>query len=802
MALQFPESPPVLPTCEKRPRRAAARQLAVLYTIAGFAALVWFLIRVVPKPSRAAYPCQRLAFPVATSFVLWVIGLTASIFAFRKAGIHLRQARYAIAGACAALGIAIAGWALSLPGEPASAEWIPSDPPNSPMGVAKGINPGRVVWVHDPLATSWDGTSNYWWSDANTDQAVVDEMMSRSIRRLTDAASDAAAWDAIFRHFNRTHGRDNAGYQAGELIAIKINMNVSPDYALTNEPISSPQVVLALLRQLINQGGVAASDITVYDASRCITDAIFLPCHAEFPTVKFVDNSGQGDRDAAAQDTTVAVRYTDSNVLRRTEGRFPTCAVNATYLINLALLRGHSMAGVTLGGKNHFGSVWFPDTGFSPSNIHSSANRGSAMGTANSLVDLIGHKHLGGKTLLFMIDALYAAVNQGSARPNRWQSSPFENDWTSSLFVSQDGVALDSVGVDFCRNEPTLNGTVTGTGVDNYLHEAALADNPPSGAFYDPEGDGTRLASLGVHEHWNDAARKQYSRNLGTGDGIELVPISMAGGFTRGDVNADRKVDVSDVVTTLRYLFGDQSIPCVSSADVNDVGAVDVADAVYLLEYLFAGGGAPPEPFAACGFDPTPPDLGCDSFPPCGQEDPGTPVVLLAATNPATVLIPTDDTLGLAWTQTDFNDAAWINGTAAVGYDEESTYLPHFTTDVRSVMNDVNTTAYIRVPFTVDSVQSFKRLTLWIKYDDGFIAYLNGTKVAEMNPPSTPQWNSPASGQHDDSLAVSFEPMDITSYQGELVAGANLLAIHGLNVGLTSSDFLIAVELEARVPAS
>jgi parallel beta-helix repeat protein len=63
---------------------------------------------------------------------------------------------------------------------------------------------------------------------------------------------------------------------------------------------------------------------------------------------------------------------------------------------------------------------------------------------------------------------------------------------------------------------------------ENYLHEMALADNPPSGTVYDPEQDGTPLASLGVHEHWNNPIDKQYSRNLGTGDGIELVVPSFA----------------------------------------------------------------------------------------------------------------------------------------------------------------------------------------------------------------------------------------------------------------------------------
>jgi hypothetical protein len=60
---------------------------------------------------------------------------------------------------------------------------------------------------------------------------------------------------------------------------------------------------------------------------------------------------------------------------------------------------------------------------------------------------------------------------------------------------------------------------------DNYLHEAAQADNPPSGTVYDPEHDGTHLQSLGVHEHWNNPTNKQYSRNLGTGKGIELIQI-------------------------------------------------------------------------------------------------------------------------------------------------------------------------------------------------------------------------------------------------------------------------------------
>ena len=67
--------------------------------------------------------------------------------------------------------------------------------------------------------------------------------------------------------------------------------------------------------------------------------------------------------------------------------------------------------------------------------------------------------------------------------------------------------------------------------MDNWLHESSEADNPASGLFYDPAATGTRLASLGVHEHWNNATDKQYTRNLGTGDGIELYRIGLATGL-------------------------------------------------------------------------------------------------------------------------------------------------------------------------------------------------------------------------------------------------------------------------------
>jgi hypothetical protein len=130
----------------------------------------------------------------------------------------------------------------------------------------------------------------------------------------------------------------------------------------------------------------------------------------------------------------------------------------------------------------------------------------------------------------------------------KWKSSPFGNgssaDWPSSIFGSLDPVAIDSVGYDFLLAEwPDVvnygGGASLQGGAEDYLHEAAQAGSPPSGTFYDPDKDGTAMESLGVHEHWNNAVDKQYSRNLGTDSGIELFQVANPGGLP-GTISLNR----------------------------------------------------------------------------------------------------------------------------------------------------------------------------------------------------------------------------------------------------------------------
>jgi hypothetical protein len=107
-----------------------------------------------------------------------------------------------------------------------------------------------------------------------------------------------------------------------------------------------------------------------------------------------------------------------------------------------------------------------------------------------------------------------------------------------------------------------------------------------------------------------------------------------------------------------------------------------------------------------------------------------------------------------------------------------------------------NPSCYIRIPFSIKKadLSQYNFLLLNLRYDDGFIAYLNGTKVAEANAPNPPLWNSFATGDNEAGTAVQF---DISGYIGVLVDGKNLLAIQGLNANNQSSDFLITAELLA-----
>ncbi len=124
-------------------------------------------------------------------------------------------------------------------------------------------------------------------------------------------------------------------------------------------------------------------------------------------------------------------------------------------------------------------------------------------------------------------------------------------------------------------------------------------------------------------------------------------------------------------------------------------------------------------------------------------------------------------------------------------------YGPLIATNVQTAMKGVNTSLYERISFNVVSPPLVNSMTFKVKYDDGFIAYINGVEIARRNAPTgAPAWNSAAASDRADGLALTAEEIPVPAAAvNALVAGTNVLAIHALNFAAGDDRFLICPEL-------
>ncbi|MDP3442872.1 MAG: DUF362 domain-containing protein, partial [Ignavibacteria bacterium] len=314
---------------------------------------------------------------------------------------------------------------------------------------------------------------------------------------------------------------------------------------------TSPQVILSVLRQLVNTLGVAQSDIYVGDPMRNTYKHCYDMWHSEFPNVHYVshDDYIKLGREQFKASTSAKIFYSDKGKILRenvwdlnrlggnvvNDDYLYTIFEDSEYMLNIPVLKGHKRAGVTMFAKNHFGS----HTRASAAHLHMGlvdpieiqhSNSRRDYGLYRVQVDMMGSKYLGEKNLFYLMDALWPA-DQEIGSPKKFSMKPFNNDWMSSIFASLDPVAIESVGYDFLRTEFTSTRTIqdgAGTYVqkpatDDYLHQASDPSLWAEGIKYDPDNTGVYLKSLGTHEHWNNAVDMLYSRNLGLDTGIELT---------------------------------------------------------------------------------------------------------------------------------------------------------------------------------------------------------------------------------------------------------------------------------------
>jgi uncharacterized protein (DUF362 family) len=294
----------------------------------------------------------------------------------------------------------------------------------------------RVVHIHAPAATHWDFGSS-WYGD-HVDQAMVNAMVEEGLRQLTGAASAAAAWGILL-----------PSYQPGQKIAIKINLNNSSCSDSDNIIDALMQPINAVIGSLVSAGiGVQSGDIWVYDAIRSMPARLY--SQRQYTQAHYAAASC-GDYTATFNHADPSLRVTFTNPAMQTERWLTDILHEATYLINMPIIKRHSTAPVTLGFKHHFGSLSNlggsgddnPHVHINPSNSHYHSNY-------SPLVDIYSNPNIAGKTVLTLGDGLFGApmVND---KPAPW-SKTFGGA-LNSLFFSRDPVAIDSVMIGWLNAE-------------------------------------------------------------------------------------------------------------------------------------------------------------------------------------------------------------------------------------------------------------------------------------------------------------------------------------------------------------
>ncbi len=149
-----------------------------------------------------------------------------------------------------------------------------------------------------------------------------------------------------------------------------------------------------------------------------------------------------------------------------------------------------------------------------------------------------------------------------------------------------------------------------------------------------------------------------------------------------------------------------------------------------------------------------------------------------------------------------FNDSAWTNGATGIGYATTGWLNPWIGTtpsgNCQSKLQNINTSLCFRRLFYVPDPSNTVSVKLRMKYEDGFVAFVNGSEVGRANCTNVLAYNTAANSAVSEAFVNNWTEFVFTNRL--LAAGTNLLAIQGLNVTTYSSDFLLLPEVVGLAP--
>ncbi|MCK5198762.1 MAG: DUF362 domain-containing protein [Spirochaetales bacterium] len=321
---------------------------------------------------------------------------------------------------------------------------------------------GRVVHTYSSNATSWDFDTEYYGNHVS--QTVVDDMVNRGIKELTGKLTVSQAWQSLI-----------PGYSSGKTIAIKVNFNncysCSPSDIRIDALIHPVNSIIQGLKQI----GVEENNIWIYDAVRNIPSRFTSGC--PFSNVQFISKPPcTGGITFVSSDPDAFVTFSGGTPPPNAQ-RIADVLIDASYLINIPIVKAHGSAGITLSFKNHFGTIQ------APADLHDYISD-SAAGIIyskdyNPMVDIYLNPHIKDKTILTMGDALFGNWYNNLTKPPKWLL--FGDGAPNSLFFATDPVSIDCVMADYLNAEYfSQTGFNLTDMADDYL---VLAENAGLGIF-------------------------------------------------------------------------------------------------------------------------------------------------------------------------------------------------------------------------------------------------------------------------------------------------------------------------------
>ncbi|MGC6582458.1 MAG: lamin tail domain-containing protein [Akkermansiaceae bacterium] len=145
-----------------------------------------------------------------------------------------------------------------------------------------------------------------------------------------------------------------------------------------------------------------------------------------------------------------------------------------------------------------------------------------------------------------------------------------------------------------------------------------------------------------------------------------------------------------------------------------------------------------------------------------------------------------------AWWSSSFNDNLWKTGNMPIGYGTT------VTTNLGSKLRDVSPSLYVRKTFTASSsdAASGSALNLEIKYNDGFVAWINGIEVARenMGAPKAHIFHDQVSYRAS-AQTTAAKTIDLGIASSLLVDGENVIAVQ-INNNLINGNMLLDMALK------